>query len=285
MKRIAGCLFVLSALAATTGCEQVNAWIDMMQKPTAELTGARLTGLDATSATLEMDVAVSNPYSLPLPLADFDYQLSSNAKTFLTGKTEPEGSIPANETRTITLPARITFAEALTVLTSVRPGQVLPYEAKAGLSVRQPIGGMDTIRLPLETSGQLPVPAPPGVSVRGLVWKQLNLDAARGELTLDLFNRNQFPIDLNAMQYTLSLAGAQVSDGGITQPASLAASGGSATLTIPVQFIPRSVGVGLFNALTGNGSGYSLGGSIEVGSPFGPITLPLNSSGNLMFSR
>ncbi len=278
MKHIARC-GILLALVTLTGCEQLGNWFDAMDKPTASLSGARLRDITPAGAVLDLDVDVSNPYSVSLPLADFDYKLTSDNTRFFAGQADLQGTVPAGATRTFTLPAEVKFSDALAVLSSVRPGQVLPYRADVGLSVSPP-GDLPPVRLPLSHTGDMPIPTAPGVNVRQLAWQQLDLSAARGVMTVDLTNRNQFAVNLDRMNYALKLAGAEVANAGVGQALSWSP-GQTQTISIPVQFSPRSLGTAAWNAVRGNATGYDLSGALNVTSAYGPMSLPLTSSGSV----
>ena len=49
---------------------------------------------------------------------------------------------------------------------------------------------------------------------------------------------------------------------------------------VPLSFSPRALGVGIYNLLRGDQIAYKLSGSIESGTRFGPIVLPLARIGN-----
>lgn len=103
----------------------------------------------------------------------------------------------------------------------MRPGALIPYHATLGLSVNAPVLGV--LRLPLEKEGQLPVPAPPEVSVTSVTWKNLTLAGATGLLKLKVGNPNSFAFNLAGFDYDFKLGGFELAKGGLTHAASLAA--------------------------------------------------------------
>jgi LEA14-like dessication related protein len=252
-------------------------------RPTAELAGVGLDSLDLTSATLRFDVKVTNPYPVALPLANLDYNLASNAASFLSGQADLQGTVPALGTKTVSLPAKITYRELLAALKGVTPGQVVPYKAVMGLSVKSPVGG--ALRLPLEKEGQLPVPAVPDVKVESITWSNLSLEEAKGVIKLHVTNPNQFALDVAKIDYALNLGGAEVAKSALASATKLAASGGSGTVDIPITFSPKNLGLGAVKMLSGSGGGYGLSGALSVNTPFGPMTLPLSAQGTTLFRR
>jgi len=61
--------------------------------------------------------------------------------------------------------------------------------------------------------------------------------------------------------------------------------GADVALEIPISFSPRSVGIGLMNLLRGNQISYSVSGSIQAESRFGPLALPFSHAGNTAVTR
>jgi hypothetical protein len=59
--------------------------------------------------------------------------------------------------------------------------------------------------------------------------------------------------------------------------------GGSGTLEIPISLKPSNLGLAAFNMLTGKGASYSLGGTMGVATPFGPLDLPFKREGKTTF--
>ena len=137
------------------GCTSVEDVLSL-QRPTAQLVGVQLTDASLTGATLVFDVAITNHYPFNLPLLSFNYGLSSFGQRFLAGSSGAAGVIPAGGSMTIALPARVDYLRALNVLTNVRPGARIPYEAELDLLVHAPQVG--SITLPLVKDGALTLP-------------------------------------------------------------------------------------------------------------------------------
>ncbi len=269
---------VLLCLAVTSGCSLLE------QKPTARIVGANLQDVSLQDATLAFDVEISNPYSVPLPLVDVDYSLAGRGKSLLTGKAPLTGTVPAGSSRRVQVPATVVFREVFSALSDFRPGGVLPYTAEMGFSVDAPVVGR-TLRLPVRKEGELPIPTAPGIRVENIRWEQLDLREARGVVTLEVTNRNQFAMDLLNMAANLKLADVQVAQTTINKQLSLGASGDTGTLEIPISFSAAKVGLGIFRMLRGSGANYQLDGSIDVDTPYAPMSLPISAGGTAPFLR
>jgi hypothetical protein len=112
----------------------------------------------------------------------------------------------------------------------------------------------------------------------------LTVDKVSAMAKLDLRNNNQFEIDLTKLGLDLALGGKAVAQTMLASPAKLGA-GQSVTLLVPVSFSPKALGTGFFNLLSGREAAYAISGSLDAGTPFGPMTLPFSHSGNTKLSR
>jgi LEA14-like dessication related protein len=124
----------------------------------------------------------------------------------------------------------------------------------------------------------------PQVELTSISWGELSLQEATAVLNLRVKNPNAFPADLNRLAYGLSLAGQPIVETGLPQGASFSA-GGSQDLQIPVSFRPADLGLAVMRILTGDGATYRLGGTMSFDTPYGPIELPFEKSGETAFMR
>ena len=136
-------------LASSAGC-------GMFQRPDAKITGVQLQDVQPTGATMLFDVQVDNPYSVPLPLSNVDYALSSEGQRFLTGRADVQGAVPAGASKSLGVPVRINFVELVRAVSGARPGKTIPYAAELGLSADVPALG--PLRVPMSREGELAIP-------------------------------------------------------------------------------------------------------------------------------
>jgi LEA14-like dessication related protein len=272
-----------SALAvALSGCALLQSLLGGTPRPTASITGVRIGDFSLNDLTLVFDLAVTNPYTVGLPLVNIDYSLASQSQPFLQGQAPLQGSIPAGQTKTLSLPAKVVFVDLLKVLKGISLGSTVPYKGTLGLSVNAPVLG--ALRLPLEKEGQLPVPAPPQVSVPSVTWQNVSLSGATGLLKMKVANPNSFAFDVAGLDYDIKLGGVALAKGGLTNAASLAA-GAAQEIGINVSLSTAQAGMALLQMVKGQSGTYSLGGAISIGTPFGPLKVPLSVSGQVPFLR
>ncbi len=262
-------------LAMSAGCAQINEAL-LSMSPKAEIRGMGLSDLDLQGATINVEVEVKNPGSVSIPLVDMDYRLTSGGRPFIDGKMPLDGTIPGKGSRTFSVPVRVGFTEVMSILKDFRLGSVVPYEVEMGLALNTPV---QPTRLPLRREGKFPIPAIPKFRLSELKWDRLDLLGARGVATIEIENTNEFAMELFQMDYVLKLAGTEVASSKLGKKLKLGASGGKGTLEIPLSVSPGAVGIAAFRALTGEKVDYSLRGGLGVDTPFGPLSMPLRSSG------
>ncbi len=271
---------IIAAVLATSllgGCAALN------RRPRAQIVGVRLHDISLDSATLMFEVELDNPYDAPLPMINVDYALECYEKQFLAGEAELQGTIPARSTRIIAVPARFEYLRLLEVGRRVKPGSVIPYRAELGLSVDAPILGK--LRLPMRREGRIPVPAPPQVSVVRITWDKFSLRRVGGRVTVEMVNPNEFPLGVTKVDYSLALGGTKVAGSSLAREVTCQPHGGKATLEIPIGFSPKNLGLALFRLISGRGSSYRFRGAIVAETPFGPMTLAVDTSGDTEFER
>jgi LEA14-like dessication related protein len=281
-KRALAVLGFVACLGALPGCALLASLLGPQPKPTVSLSNVRITDFSLTDLNLVFDLTITNPYSVPLPLINLDYALASQGQPFLQGQAPLQGTVPVSGSKTVTLPSKIVFLELLKALQGIRPGALVPYHATLGLSVNAPVLG--TLRLPIEQDGQVPVPAPPQVSVSSVTWQNVSLAGATGVLKLRVANPNAFAFDIAGIEYDFKLAGHDLAKGGLTNAANLAA-GAAQEIGINLSVSTAQAGMAILQVLQGQSSSYSLGGALSIGTPFGALNVPLSQSGQVPFLR
>lgn len=164
------------AVALGGGCQTLSDAL-AVRKPTASLKGVSFDKIGLESATLLFDVEVQNHYSVPLPLVNMDYSLRSAAQPLLSGQADLATTIPAQSSKTVSLPATVSYLDLWNAFKGIKPGVEIPYRADLGLSVDAPVLGR--VALPLAREGRLAVPAIPKLDQ--VDWKSKILDAVRRE--------------------------------------------------------------------------------------------------------
>jgi LEA14-like dessication related protein len=275
-------LFAVLLAASGAGCETAKQLWEQADKPTASVKSVALRELTLEGVVLAFDVEVGNPYGTPLPVAALDLSLSSRGQGFLNAQSLDQGTVPARGSRLMPLTAKVGFAPLLAALSGVRPGAVVPYAAELGVSVDAPVAGR--LRLPVKHEGELPVPAVPDVAVKDVRWKSLSLGEATAAVRLEIGNPNQFPFDLSALDYALTLGGVKVAETKLAATKSFAP-GGKVALELPFTVKPADLGTAAFALFRGEGAKYGFQGGIAAKTAFGDLRFPVAAAGDTPFSR
>ena len=130
-----------------------------IESPTAIVQNASLGGVSADGMTLNLNLLVSNPNAVSLPLSNTSYSLSLADTKILDGDADPKTTIPAKGSAPVSLPIRIAWDDVLKAKDAlVKSGGNVPYsfdgkvKLGAGLSL---LGDRGTV--PLKYNGTLPL--------------------------------------------------------------------------------------------------------------------------------
>jgi len=254
----------------------------LLEEPKARITSTRLSDIDFERAKLLVGLAVENPLPFDIPLSGIEYEIMTEGRKLLGGKSERRERIRAESESEVTLPVDIVFADLLAALGDVEAGTVIPYTAMLSLGVDVP--GAEALRVPIRKEGKLPIPAMPSIDIRDLRLDELSMDAAKLALELEIGNRNQFELGLSSLGYALSLAGFEVGRSTVDEKVNLAP-GGSDRVTIHMGFAPKKLGLALFSALLQGKAPYKLEGMAHFDSPFGELDMPFRKEGEAGLRR
>ena len=282
LRGFSAAIIVFFSATLVAGCSSLDEVVESAPKPSARILGAGVRNLSLQSLDLVFDVEVSNPYGVNLPLVDLNYTIGSSGQQLLSGSIKPSGSVPANGTSVVQLPARLDLAAVLKTLPGVKPGAVVPYDAQINLIVDVPLLG--EMNLPLERSGEIPVPAPPQITLLSFDVGNLGLDEVRAEARLRVNNTNRFRIDLARIRFNLALGGRNVASTRLSAAPKLAP-GQSAVLKIPLSLSPRALGAGVLDVLSGGDASYAISGRLDVMTRYGELALPFSQRGNTTVRR
>jgi LEA14-like dessication related protein len=270
------CLFLL-------GCstlQQVGQALEG-QKPTAQVKGVRLTGLDFDGLDLAFDVNVENPNPVGISLAGLDYDLKLLGSRFLQGD-QPMGlKVAAKGSSQVEVPMRLGFQKLMSTYQQLKTARQAGYELDLGMGFDVPVLGR--VRVPVSYKGEIPVPKMPDVKLKSLDVQQLSMSGAKLLLQLQVDNPNDFSLLLDKLNYNLKLNGFDVG-GGLLEKSVNINQGGQGVIGLPVSLDFAQAGMGLYSALLGKGMSYDLSGSMNAASS-NPILkrfhIPLDKQGNV----
>lgn len=245
-------------------------------KPTADVAGIHIPSINLKKLEIVVDVLISNPNPVPIPLVDIDYLVESNGRKLVSGLIPDAGTIHAHGSETVKIPITIIYDDIKDTYDDIKPGSIIPYKIKVGLIADVPVFGK--ITLPLEKEGEIPVPYKPDVDLEKVEFDSFSFEETSATLHMKLENKNDFDLGLNALEYEVWLAEVSIVNAKLSKSAKINKNGIS-YIELPVSFRPKDFGSALWDMIRGKGAGYAMKGNLDLDSPFGPMQLPFNKEG------
>jgi len=194
--------------------------------------------------------------------------------------------IAAGAQSTVELPLSLDFGELYNLAKGLAGQDSAAYALDAGLAFEVPVLG--ALRLPLQTTGSLPMLKAPRVAVEGLKVKRLKLTGAEVELQLKLDNPNAFGVRFERLDYRLGIDGDLWAEGEGAQVTALDAKS-EGLLRLPISLDFTRMGMSAYRALTGKAPlRYDLQGNLDLGTalPLLPrAAIPLRLQGQVPLRR
>ncbi|KAE9598380.1 putative Late embryogenesis abundant protein, LEA-14 [Lupinus albus] len=245
-------------------------------KPTADVTTIHIPSINLEKADLVVDVLIKNPNPVPIPLIDINYLVESEGRKLVSGLIPDSGTIHAHGEETVKIPVTLIYDDIKDTYADIKPGSIIPYRVKVDLIVDVPVFGRLT--LPLEKTGEIPIPYKPDIDLEKIQFERFSFEETVALLHLKLENKNDFDLDLNALDYEVWLGDVRIVDANLAKFAKLEKSGIS-SIDIPITFRPKDFGSALWDMIRGRGTSYSMKGHIDVDTPFGAMKLPISKEG------
>lgn len=244
-----------------TGCASLRAMA--AGRPTASVASVEVGRWAMDGATVDIDLEIDNPYTLPMPLTSVEYRMRQGEQLFASGRSTLTGVVPAHGQRRVRVELDVNFIDARRVLTGIEPGSVIHWNAAMEVAVDAP--GAGTMKLPLKATGDLQLPAAPAVKLGAVKWTGHAPDRVTGTLTMELRNTNPFEVTVRHVWCDVLRDGKPVT-GGDTDDAITLKPRGAAEVELPVSApAPETT------AVLNRQGGYELRGVVEMTTPFGDL--------------
>lgn len=244
-------------------------------KPDADISGFDIPVLNTKRAEIVIDVLITNPNPIPIPLVDMIYNISSDGRELCSGTIPDAGTVHAHGKETVKIPLTLIYKDIVDTFDDIEPGQVLPYLAKVTLLVDVPVIGR--IHIPLEKKGEIPIPHKPDVDLEKIDWDHLSLEETSATLHMTIKNMNKFDIGINKFDYDLQIADVPIGQASLRQSTQVKGED-VGNLQLPITFRPKDFGGALWDIIRGRGTGYTMVGAVEVDTPWGPMHLPFSKT-------
>lgn len=250
------------SMMVAMGCATVQKVLrESFKEPEVELRNVDVRDLSYDDVTLDFEFLVTNPNDVAVKLQGLDYALDVNGKSLVKGETQEALRLAANGSAPVRLPLTVTFRDLVANLATLFSSRSsVPYALDAGFGLDTPIG---VVRVPVEASGEVPLPKPPDVQLADVKLASLGLTGARIEVQLDVRNRSTFPIQPKGLLYDLAIAGTSVSKGNESLPA--VGANEERRVAIPIQLDFMKLGTAAVQAVRSRTLPYSVKGSVDLG--------------------
>jgi len=133
--------YILLTALAFFSCAELNTILNQMsvQKPTVDITNAKIFNLSFDDLDLLFDIQINNPNTVGINLAGFDYELLINDNSFISGNQPDKLEIAAQNSNTIQLPVNLKFVDIYNTFANLKKNDNSKYQIKCGLNFDLPV--------------------------------------------------------------------------------------------------------------------------------------------------
>lgn len=271
------------ALIGLLGCSSIQELVDsQLARPSASVQSVRLSELNSEGLEIDFLVAIDNPNALSVELAGLDYDLKLEGLTLVQGNRQEQLTIASRGISQLSVPVAFQFSDLRRLFGELSNKTQAVYDLDLGLSIDLPLLGQQ--RIPVRSSGNLPIPRAPKISIADVRIDRLELSGADLLLQLEIENPNPFDFALNQLQFSFDVDGSRWANSAVERTQAIRA-GAGATIDLPFSVDFSEVGRSFYRSLVaGNRLNYTVDGALRVGSRvpmLEDLQVPFNKSGRL----
>lgn len=272
-------IFVFCAFFAS-GCASLRDAADV-REPDVRFQNMSVQQITFDGVTLLFDFEVTNPNRFSVSAEQYSYEFFINEESFIRGLQEEPLRIERESTDLIQVPVSLTFSEVYRTFGSVLRQDSLSYQLATEVEFDLAVVGRQ--RVPVETSGHIPLPRMPRVDFGDINVKELSFSGADVEVSFRVRNPNPFSIAVSKVDYLLKVNGREWLDSTLDEEIRVEGSE-SREVRIPLRLSTTQLGSAMMDIMSGNSTfQYDLTGSAEIsadleGFPSGQL-FPFELSG------
>ncbi|MBN2425517.1 MAG: LEA type 2 family protein [Calditrichaceae bacterium] len=276
--------FMCIILICFIGCAEMKGILEMagVQKPQARISGIKISQVSFKDIGLIFNIEINNPNSMGIHLDGFDYDFILNGSSFVKGDQNQGVDIESKGKSVVPFPITLTFKDIYNLSQSMKNMDEIGYKLNTGLKFDLPVLGMT--RIPLETSGKIPAVKVPSIKLESLSLKKMGLTSVDLEAVMNIDNPNIFGLNLDGLNYALSISGVEWISGKKSSAIALNKKADS-KVAIPISLNILNMGKSVVNMIqNGNNLDYKLSANSVVGSTlemFGKQNIDLTKSGKI----
>jgi LEA14-like dessication related protein len=272
-------IFIFCAFFAS-GCASFRDAADV-REPDVRFQNMSVQQITFDGVTLLFDFEVTNPNRFSVSAEQYSYEFFINDESFIRGLQEEPLRIERESTDLIQVPVSLTFSEVYRTFGSVLRQDRLSYQLTTEVEFDLAVVGRQ--RVPVETSGHIPLPRMPRVDFGDINVKELSFSGADVEVSFRVRNPNPFSIAVSQVDYLLKVNGREWLDSTLDEEIRVEGSE-SREVRIPLRLSTTQLGSAMMDIMSGNSTfQYDLTGSAEIsadleGFPSGQL-FPFELSG------
>lgn len=254
-------ILFFSALLTLSSCAALRDATDV-QEPDVTFTDMSIQNITFDGVTLLFNFDVTNPNRMGVSADSYSYEFFINDESFISGRQEERVEVGRESTTSVQVPVSLTFSNVYESFRSLLREDTFSYKMATDVTFSLPVMGSRTV--PVEASGQLPLPQIPRIEFGGFDMKQMSFSGAEAEVTFRVRNPNAFGIVLAGADYQLQVNGRQWLDTQLREEVRVSSSG-TQDVTIPIQLSASQMGSALVEMMGGRKEfDYRLTGSAQV---------------------
>ncbi len=258
MKRVI-ILFVISLMMLSCGTIRDAADV---REPNVSFQNMSIDRITFDGVTLLFDFEVNNPNRFGVSAEQYSYEFFINDRSFITGLQEDRLSIGRESTQSIQIPVTLNFSEVYESFSSVLRQDSLSYALSTEVEFDVPVLG--NRKVPVRTSGDIPIPKVPRITMGDFNVKEISLSGAEVEVSFNVQNPNPFAISIANAAYELTVNGREWLDTTLGETIRVAGSE-RRTINIPIRLNSSQLGSALMDLMRGESTfNYDLKGSADI---------------------
>ena len=264
-------LLVVVTLVFIMSCATLQ---QLVVPPDVKVENMDIADFSFEDVTLDFGLLVSNPNAFGVDLNGYEYKFAIEGKEFLSADEARQIDIAAAGNSNVSIPVTINFKQIYELMKQTKDLDSLSFDLVGSL---HPGGLLSAFDIPFSKTGSLPNVRIPEIKFSGLQIKKMGFTGIDLEVGLDLVNNNIFGFDIGKLNYDIALAGSQLIKGTTENLASVPAKG-KTEIKVPVSLDLAGALGSLTSILKGNSVQATITGDTDLKTPFGPITLPFNTT-------
>lgn len=255
--------YLITALLLITlvSCSTLRDAADI-REPNVEFSKMSVESISFDGVSLLFDFDVTNPNRMGVSAEGYNYEFFINENSFLSGVHEQALSIGAESNSVVQVPVSMKFSELFQTFESLVRQDSLSYLLSTEVEFDLPV--MGSRKVPVQASGNLPIPRMPRINFGGFDIKNVSLSGADVEVSFRITNPNLFKIGLLGASYVLDVNGRNWLDTELEESVEVEA-GENKLVTLPIRLSASQMGSALMDIMTGRSEfEYNLRGNARI---------------------